>query len=222
MIYDIFKFSSANVAKLKRYGFAEVNDAYQFETTIVDGQFKLFVYVTQNGEISAKVIDAQSQDEYVLHLIESSVGAYVGKVRTEFEQVLTDIKNKCFEKDVFKSKQAKEVIEYIRTKYGAELEFLWEKFSANAIWRRADNNKWFGILMVLPKKKLGLNSDEIADVIDLRIDPAIIKTTVDNERYFAGYHMNKKSWFTIILNNGVTTQTICEWIDKSYVLALKK
>lgn len=37
-------------------------------------------------------------------------------------------------------------IEYVRKKYGDELEFLWTKFPDNAAWRRKDNRKWYGVL----------------------------------------------------------------------------
>lgn len=222
MVKDIFKFTRANKAKLKNYGFIETDKGYRYDTAILDGQFTLFVDITENGEVSAKVIDVKSQDEYILHLIEGSAGEFVGKVKADFERVLTDIRDNCFEKDIFKSQQAKQVIEYIRTRYGDELEFLWEKLSTTAVWRRKDNKKWYGILFVLPKSKLGVNSDEVVEIIDLRIDPSEIKEVVDNKHYFAGYHMNKNSWFTICLDNSVPTKTVFDWIDKSYKLALKK
>ncbi len=221
MFKDLFKFRKANFEKLKEYGFKKVDGKFQFETQILSEQFKLFVFVADNGEISTKVIENSLQEEYVLHLVDDAVGEFVGKVRAEFERVLTDIRDKCFEKDVFKSQQAKQVIGYIRKKYGDELEYLWEKFSNNAIWRRKDNNKWYALLLILSKRKLGINSDEIVDIIDLRIDPDKIDKLVDNEKYFKGYHMNKKSWFTICLNGSVTTETIFEFIDKSYELAKK-
>ena len=222
MLQDIFKFKRVNWDKLKKYGFTESENGYNFETLIFDGQFNMLVNISKNGEVSTKVIDEKSGDEYRLHLVESSVGEFVGRVRADFENVLCDIRDKCFETEIFKSEQAKQVIEYIRTRYGDELEFLWEKFSTNAIWRRKDNNKWYGILLVLSKRKLGLDSDEVVDIMDLRIEPSEIESIVDSERFFRGYHMNKKSWFTFCLDNSVPTETIFKFIDNSYALALKK
>ncbi|MDE7296593.1 MAG: MmcQ/YjbR family DNA-binding protein, partial [Clostridia bacterium] len=102
------------------------------------------------------------------------------------------------------------------------LAHLWAKFPSNAIWRRKDNQKWYGILLLLSKRKLGLEGDEIVEMIDLRIEPSEIDKLVDGKTYFAGYHMNKRSWFTICLDGSVPTQTIFEYIDNSYRLALKK
>ena len=38
---------------------------------------------------------------------------------------------------------------------------------------------------------------------------------------FPGYHMNKKHWYTIILDNSISTSEICRRIDDSYLLAHK-
>ena len=221
MIKELFKFKKANFQKLKDYGFEKMENKYQFETPIFDGQFNMFVFVNENGEVSTKVIDNEMQDEYTLHLMSESVGEFVGKVRVEFERVLTDVRDKCFEKEVFKSEQAKQIVEYVRKNYGDELEFLWEKFAQDAIWRRKDNNKWYGLMIVLPKRKLGLDSDEVVDIIDLRIEPNDVETVVDNKKCFEAYHMNKKHWFTICLDGSVPTKTICNFIDNSYALAKK-
>lgn len=65
-------------------------------------------------------------------------------------------------------------------------------------------------------------SDEVVEIIDLRFMPEQMVELVDNERYFPGWHMNKKSWYTIILDGSVSTEEICARIDESYKLAKKK
>ena len=76
-------------------------------------------------------------------------------------------------------------------------------------------------MLVLSKKKLGLDCDEVISVIDLRIDPEVLPKIVDGKKYFPGYHMNKKNWFTICLDGSVPVEEICDWLDKSYILAAK-
>ncbi len=76
-------------------------------------------------------------------------------------------------------------------------------------------------MLVLSKRKLGFDSDEVVEIIDLRIDPDVLPSLVDGNRYFAGYHMNKKKWFTMCLDGSVTAEEVCGWIDKSYEIAAK-
>ncbi|MBR3153114.1 MAG: MmcQ/YjbR family DNA-binding protein, partial [Clostridia bacterium] len=45
---------------------------------------------------------------------------------------------------------------------------------------------------------------------------------IDNKKIFPGYHMNKKSWITIKLDNSVETEEIIHLIDNSYELSLGK
>lgn len=210
-----------NCTKLLNYGFSEVDNGYQYQTAVMNGQFQLNVFITNDGLVSTQMIDSTLNEEYSLYKVESSVGAFVGEVRNACETVLKDISHKCFDPDVFHSEQTFAVIEYVRKKYGDELEFLWEKFSDNAVWRRKDNQKWYGLILTISKTKLGLNSDEIVEIIDLRLNPEEMIKTVDNKKYFPGWHMNKKSWYTMILDGSVPTGEIYRRIDESYILADK-
>lgn len=54
------------------------------------------------------------------------------------------------------------------------------------------------------------------------MDQEKIGKIVDNERYFAGYHMNKKHWITIKLDGSVNINEIYELIDNSYNLSKNK
>lgn len=210
-----------NISKLLHYGFVREADQYRYSTPVMDGTFRLLVFVRDDGTVSTKMIDTSTDEEYSLYKSESSVGTFVGEVRTVCEEVLTDISEKCFDADIFRSEQTLEIIEYVKGKYGDEPEYLWEKFSDNAVLRRKDTQKWYGVLLTVPKTKLGLDSNEIVEIIDLRLDPELMDTTVDRIKYFPGWHMNKKSWYTIILDGSVSTDEIRQRIDRSYILAIK-
>ena len=216
-----FAFKSPNFNKLVAYGFVTDGKTYSYVAKILDEQFELRVEITAAGEVKTEVTDLNIGEPYTLHLVAAAEGAFVGAVRAEYERVLTEISEKCFENDVFKGDSAHAVINYVREKYGDELEFLWGD-APDAIWRRKDNKKWYAVLMVISKRKLGLDSDEVISVIDLRIDPEVLPKIVDGKKYFAGYHMNKKSWFTMCLDGSVPVEEICGWLDKSYEIAKKK
>lgn len=122
---------------------------------------------------------------------------------------------------IWKNDYTKKVISYVHQTYGDELEFLWPKFPNNAIWRRKDSGKWYAALLVVSKKKLGIDSDDIVEIIDLRMDPEMLTFLVDNKKYYPGYHMNKRHWCTIILDGSVPLEEIYTRIDESFVLARK-
>ena len=216
-----FKNKKLNKEKLVSFGFEEHNGSYYYYTDLLDGQMRMNITVLYDGNVSTEVIDNNSGEEYILHNIADATGAFVGQVKAEYDAVLEEISSKCFETDVFKSEQAKRLIQYVREKYGDELEFLWMKFSDNAIWRRKDTNKWYAALLIVSKRKLGIDSDKTVEILDLRIKPEKLDELLDNKKYFAGYHMNKKHWYTICLDDSVSFEEICERVAISYTLALK-
>ncbi|MDE6474145.1 MAG: MmcQ/YjbR family DNA-binding protein [Clostridia bacterium] len=222
MLQEIFNKKVIDFDKLLQYGFVLNEEIYQFHTDIFNSQMSLTVYVDRQGSISTQVLDLETQEEYSLFLAEDAVGSFVGGVRWEYQRVLRDIADKCCARQVFKSRYANDVIEYVRDKYGDELEFLWKKFDDNAIWRRKDNGKWYGLILTVSKNKIGLDGEEKVEIIDLRISPQEVENVVDNKSYFPAYHMNKKSWITILLDGSIGIEEICRRIDDSYALALKK
>jgi len=208
--------------RLISYGFTKADDGFGFSTEILDGQFRLTVEIAGDGRVNTRIVDAAAGEEYVLHRVAGAAGTFTGTVREAYEGVMLDIAAKCFEPDVFRTAQARELIAYVRDTYGDELEFLWEKFPDNAVWRRKDNNKWYGALLTVSKRKLGLRSDEMIEIIDLRISPDELDRLLDGVRYLPGYHMNKRNWYTICLDGSVVTDEIMKRIDCSYCLAGKK
>lgn len=221
MIAYIFRNRKLNREKLLSFGFVPEGEQYVYSANVADGQMQLTVKITANGEVTTQMIDCATGEEYVLHRVPGAAGAFVGRIKAEYEAVLQKISEECFEPDVFKTEEAKIIISYVRVKYGDELEFLWEKFPDNAIWRRKDTNKWYAAILTVSARKLGLDSDERLEILDLRLPPELMDGTLDHQRFFPGYHMNKKHWYTIILNGSVSVEEICRRIDESYCLAKK-
>ncbi len=217
----LFKRRKLMPERLLPFGFVEKGNAWSWSTRLLDGQFEMTVTVTREGKVSAEVFDASSGELYVLHRIHDATGPFVGAVREGFDAVLASISKACFEPDVFKSPGARQLIQYAREKYGDELQFLWERFPDNAIFRRKDNQKWYAALLVLQKRKLGLDDDGVVDILDLRGRPEDIVALVDGAKYFPGFHMNKKYWFTICLDGSVPMAEVLSRVDESYALARK-
>lgn len=210
-----------NYEELLKYGFIQENGIYLYKTKIYNEQFEMSVKV-ENDKMISRLFDLINEDEYILVDIQDSKGEFVGKVREEYEKELQNIITKCTTLNIFKSEQAKEIIKYVKEKYNDDLEFLWKKFPQNAVWRNKTNNKWYGALLIISERKLKLESDKIINIIDLRYSKDKIKEIIDNDKIFAGYHMNKDSWITIKLDGSVRLEKIFELIDNSYNISLTK
>ena len=215
-----FKRKKINREKLLAHGFKKNTEFYTYETKIIDDEFMLTISISNEGEVDTELIEIVSGEEYVLH--RTSAGcSFVGSVKAEYQAILQDIAESCFDTEVFQSASAKEVIHYIRETYQDELEFLWAKSPGNAIFRRKDSKKWYAALLTIQKNKLGLSSDEQIEGLDLRNLPEKVAALVDVQKFFPGYHMNKKYWLTVCLDGSVPFEEIKALIDESFLLAVK-
>lgn len=218
---DKLRNRTINYDKLLEYGFVKEDNIYLYRKMLDDDQFEMKVMI-ENNKMSSWLFDLISKDEYILVDIKDSMGEFVGRVRKVYEEELQNIIEKCTSLNIFKSKQAKEVILYVKEKYNDDLEYLWEKFPENAIWRNKTNNKWYGAILVISERKLEISSDKKIEIIDLRYQKDKIEELIDYNKIFPGYHMNKKSWITIKLDGSLELEEIFELIDNSYNISLKK
>lgn len=208
---------SINYNRLIDYGFYKDEDKYMYKKNIMKDTFEVNILISNTEKVS-KVIDIENDEEYALADIETATGEFVGKVRQAYELIIADFIKNCTYKEVFKCDQTKKVIQYIKQKYNDNLEFLWEKYDDNAVFRNKENGKWYGIILTVGESKLSskFKSDKKIEILDLKYQKENIEDVIDNETIFQGYHMNKKSWITLRLDNKMKTKDILDLIDNSY------
>ena len=218
-IKDFIKNKKINFKKLKEFGFELIDNSYCYHTSLLKNQFKMTIKINLDNSIFTEIIDTETNEPYVLHLLEIKRSGYSEKIYKAYSEILEKIKKVCFEDEIFKANYTKEIVAYVKNKYGDELEFLWEKSPKNAVVRRKSSNKWYAVILTIPKRKIGLKSDEVIEVINLHNIPKEIEKLIDYKRYFPAYHMNKKHWCTICLDGTVELKEIYKLIDISYELA---
>ena len=216
---NFIKDKKIDFKKLEEFGFKLKDNSYYYHTSLLKNQFKMSVKISLDNSIFTEIIDTETNEAYVLHLLEIKRSGYSEKVYKAYSEVLEKIKKECFEDEIFKANYTKEVINYIKNRYGDELEFLWEKSPKNAVVRRKSTKKWYVAILTISKRKIGLDSNEITEVINLHNSEEEIKKLIDCKKYFPAYHMNKKHWCTICLDRTVELKEIYKLIDISYELA---
>ncbi len=107
-------------------------------------------------------------------------------------------------------------IQYVIDQYGVEGEYLWAKYPNYCVFRHLNNRKWFAAVMDIPRNKLGLESIEILDVVNVKCDPILIGSLRREPGFFPAYHMNKASWITVALDGSVPDEQIKMLLDMSY------
>lgn len=75
--------------------------------------------------------------------------------------------------------------------------------------------------MNVSQRKIGLEGDIMTDILVLKGDPDDIVHITEMNGFAPAYHMNKKHWFTVILNDITNNEIVYNIIDKSYELTKK-
>ncbi len=212
-----FKNRKLNREKILGCGFELVGENFIRREKFLDN-FTLMISIDGRGSVTTKIFDADGEP-YTLHLVEGASGSFVGAVKAEHERILKKISEQCFDEEIFHSAQATRLVEHIREFFLDEPEFLWEKFPNFAVFRRADNRKWYAVIMNVPKNKLGLDGTQELEILNVRVEPEDLDEIFDGEKYFRGWHMNKKSWMTVRLDDTLTDKEIFSWLAQSFRLA---
>ena len=215
----LFKNKKLNREKILNNGFQRDGDKFIRREEILN--MTLTIIIDECSSVTTKILDADGEP-YTLHLVEGAAGSFVGSVKNAYEKILADVAANCFDEEIFKSAQALKVVEFIQKNFADSPEFLWEKFPNYAVFRRKDNRKWYAVIMSVPRNKLGLDGAEELEILNLRVEPEELDRILDGEKYFRGWHMNKRSWMTLRLDDTLTDEEISARLEESYRLAGKK
>ena len=63
---------------------------------------------------------------------------------------------------------------FIMETYNAEADYPWLKYPNYEVFRHCYNRKWFALIMDVPKNKLGLQGEEVLEVVNFKCDPILI------------------------------------------------
>ena len=213
---ELFRRTKIDFDKISKYGFKKDQSLYKYSKNIMNNNFRVDIEINEDGIVKGKVFDLSFGEEYTNFRVKESMGSFASQVKEEFENLLKDIKSNCFTKEVFIYEQSNRITKAIKEKYGDNPEFEWEKFPLYATFKNKYSNKWYGIIMNLDKSKLGEKSTGEVEIIDIKLEANEIRDLLTQDGFYPAYHMNKKNWITIILNNTISDENIMKLIDKSY------
>lgn len=219
LINEIFKKYTLKEETLIKYGFILNNNIYLYNKSIHNNSFELQIKIT-NKIIEGKLIDKDFNDEYDQINIMTE-GTFISELKKECEQILIDIRNNCYYKEDFIYPQSNRLSNIIKEKYNVYPEYLWNTDPGFGVFRNPNTNKWFGIIMNIPKNKIiGKESKEI-EVLDIMLSD---KTSeyLNKKGIYIAYHMNKKNWVSIILDDTLADNEIISLINISYNNSNKK
>ena len=137
----IFKSYTLNKDKLIDYGFIKEDYGYKYLKKIMHNAFQAIIVIDENGIVSGKIYDLEAECEYTNFRVKDVTGEFALTVREEYENILKDIRDKCFSKKYFIYSQSNRIADYIGKKYNVLPEFLWKKSPQYGVFRNSRSKK---------------------------------------------------------------------------------
>ena len=207
------------------YGFLKTDSGYFYETSFMDGDFSVRLTVSPSGAVSGIVWDTMNDEPFNLLYSDLPKGAYVSTVRENYRVLLSEIAESCCEDLPFGSDQANRIAYAVRDRFGVlpDYPFDEEPYRTTGVFRHPDSRKWFGLVMEIPRKKLFHNRDEEpVSVLNVKAEPERIQKITEQNGFFQAYHMSKRNWISILLDDTLEDETVLAALTDSYILTRSK
>ena len=212
---EFFLKKKFNFEKLKEFGFSIENNTYVYTEYFLDSNFKAIIEISD--VLKGKVIDNNSNEEYMPLHIESFDGEYVCKVREAYKSILKRIADTCCTNVFFAFEQANRITNQIYETYGIKPDFPWN--DDNGVFRHLDTRKWFSLIMYVSLDALLKNGDgHMLNIINVKIDTSKRDELYEIKGIYPAFHMNHKMWVSIALDETISDDKIMKLIQCSFDL----
>ena len=219
---NIFKQSQINFKKLLPFGFSLQGSDYIYEEKFMNGDFIARITISPSGLVNGVVYDVANDDIYLPLRVENLNTGYVGQVKDAYEKILRTIKQACCLVNLFTQPQSNRLADFIRQKFGDSPDFPWEKYERYGVFRHPQSKKWYGLIMNIDKSKLNSQQSGETEIINLKIDAQKIPSLINQKGFYPAYHMNKKYWLTVSLDDTLDDKIIQTLIIESHAYSEPK
>lgn len=203
--------------QLTKFGFLRDNVGLYLNKDILNNEFRVKIRVIDKV-FEIEVFDNNFNEIYPLFSVDSAVGELVANVRDEVEIIikeileLTDNTNTIYEK----------IIKYIVEKYSSTMV---KPFKSNPNIKAfvTDKNKWYALILDVEYNKLNKDSsiESKVKIINLKHNTDHISMIINERNIFPSYHMSKKHWISVVIDNNIDLDYLKQLIDISYKLVNK-
>ncbi|MBO6281001.1 MAG: MmcQ/YjbR family DNA-binding protein [Alphaproteobacteria bacterium] len=216
----IFRCAIIDFSRLEKFGFVKSDGKWTYDELFMDGDFRAAVTITPQGSVTGTVFDTSAEDEFLPLRVENMEG-FAGEVRTEYQKILENIKVNCCRINYFTHPQTNRLTQKIFEVFGDKPVFPWENYDAG-VFKNPENGKWYALIMTIDRSKLDKKLSGEVEIVNVKSDEAKIPELHSQNGFYPAYHMNKKNWLTITLDESVSDDVLLKLIDESHTFTLRK
>lgn len=88
---------------------------------------------------------------------------------------------------------------YCLETYRTAADYPFDEDFETAVFRHTSNRKWYAVMMRVSRRKFGFDSDELIDVVNLKLPIEMFGSFGAADGVYPAYHMNKVHWISVLL-----------------------
>ena len=212
---DLFRKLIPDPDKLLSYGFVREDGLYVCRQRFMDDRFLAEITVGGKEKIKGKVIDLDLEEEYALVHVPVR-NSYAAEVRSAYLEILESIARECFVPGEFLTDQANRLASWIHERWGDRPDKPWKKDNGYTVIRNHDTSKWYGIIGEIPRNRFEPDAgEETVEVLNLKVPEDSMQACLAIKGIFPAFHMNKKNWVSVILDEDVSDEALQKLIEES-------
>ena len=90
-------------------------------------------------------------------------------------------------------------LSYCSSTYGTSPDYPFDEDFETAVLRHSDNRKWYALVMRVSRRKFGFYSNEVIDVVKLKLPIEMFGSCGVGDGVYPAYHMSKLHWISVLL-----------------------
>ena len=90
-------------------------------------------------------------------------------------------------------------LEYCFNTHKTKPDYPFDEDFETAVLRHGGNRKWFALVMRVSRRKFGFDSDEVVEVVNLKLPTEMFGSFGAEDGVYPAYHMNKLHWISVLL-----------------------
>lgn len=204
-----------NPEALLHDGFSFENGFFQKRQVFTDPNFYGIIRIGETL-FDIKVYETSFDEEYIPFTLKTIQSPLVAGLKEQVNAWVNDLLKKDFDQNDIRNK----LIHYCEEKYHSPEEHPFDEnpYAASSVLRTEPKGKWYALFLTVPAKVMGFPGEEQIQILNLKEKPEEMGEIIDNVHVFHAYHMNKKYWVTVVLDNTIPFERVCDLIERSYQL----
>ena len=198
-----------------KFGFKKTGpETFEINLPLKTPDFEVQIIIDHN-EIKLKVFELPDRLEYLpFNLNEDEGGSFVNQIRSDVDEVVYQVIESRYQLKDYRER----VFDFVRAELNTKLETPWDKHPEFYVMKTANRQKWYGLMMRISYQLLDPQQSGIVDVLNLKAPPLKIVDLIDYQTFYPAYHMNKKHWVSVVVDEKINLKQLQALIRQSYQL----